>query len=460
MVGATDVPSAIRVEGSVAATKIIFLVLTDLRARASQGYCERNPMTSPVRTKPWNFGSTLSTAEIGEREREYVLRVLDKRRLFRYFPDGLENSEAARLESMYADRLGVRHSLAVNGGTSALVCALVGARVGAGDEVIVPGYTYIATAAAVLMARAVPVIVEVDDTLTMDPAAFEAAITPHTKAVIPVHMRGVPSQLDEIMSVARRHQLVVIEDVAQANGGSYKGQELGSIGDAGCFSFQQYKLITAGEGGMVVTDDEDIYTRAAIYHDAAFAFWITSQKADRAPYSVFPGENYRMSEINAALALAQSERIDSLLARLRRIKSSIVEGIADVEQIQLQRIPDPDGDVSYSLIFYLPNSASAGHFSDLLRAEGIPNGTINRDGFPDRHIFRNWDYVLNKRGVTENDTPWNCSSYKGTASYSPDMCPNTLDWLSRAISIGLHQNMADEDCADVVEAIRKVAAKF
>lgn len=417
-------------------------------------------MTSPVRTKPWTFGSTLSASEIGDREREYVLRVLEKRRLFRYYPEGLDESEAASLEALYAERLGVRHSLAVNGGTSALVAALVGAGVGPGDEVIVPGYTYIATAAAVLIARAVPVIVEVDDSLTMDPAAFEAAITPYTKAVIPVHMRGVPSQMDEIMAIARRHDLLVIEDVAQANGGTYKGRGLGSIGDAGCFSFQQYKLITAGEGGLVVTDNEDIYTRAAIYHDGAFAFWIASQKSDREAYSVFAGENYRMSEINAAIALAQSERLDSLLTRLRRIKSTIVAGISGVEPIQLQRIPDPEGDVSYSLIFYLPTSDDAVRFSELLRAEGIPNGTINRDGFPDRHIYCNWDYVLNKRGATEQDTPWNCQSYKGNVNYSPDMCPNTLDWLGRAISIGLHQDMVDEDCADVVEAIRKVAEKF
>jgi dTDP-4-amino-4,6-dideoxygalactose transaminase len=408
---------------------------------------------TPVRTKPWNYG-LLSTAEIGDLEREYVLRVLEKRRLFRY-GEGIEDSEAEQLEQLYRERLGVRHCLAVNGGTSALIAALVGAGVGPGDEVIVPGYTYIATAAAVLIARAVPVIVEVDDTLTMDPRAFEAAITPQTKAVMPVHMIGVPCQMDEILAIARKHGLLVVEDVAQANGGSYNGTPLGSMGEVAGFSFQQYKLVTAGEGGLVATTHEEIYARAATYHDAALAFWATKPNM---PYEMFPGENYRMSELNAAFVLAQSQRLDSLLERLRHVKRSIVAGIADVDQIRLQRIPDPAGDVSYRLVFYLETPGEAARFSELLLAEGIPNGTIHNSGFPDRHIYCNWDYVLNKRGISPNDNPWRNEHYRGDVQYSRDMCPNTLNWLGRAIAIELHQHMADEDCTDVVDAVHKVSA--
>lgn len=409
---------------------------------------------APIRTKPWDFG-LISTEEIGELEKEYVLRVLDKKRVFRFTGSNKVDSEAYQLEALYAERLGVRHCLAVNSGTSALVVALIGAGIGPGDEVIVPAYTYIATAAAVLIARAVPVIVEVDDTLTMDPQAFEAAITPYTKAVIPVHMRGVPAQMDEIMAIARKHDLVVIEDVAQANGGSYKGKPLGSIGDAGCFSFQQYKLITAGEGGMLATNNPSIYSRANIYHDSAFVYWDMNEAENLVP---FAGENYRMSELNAALALAQSQRIDELIARLQRVKSIIMAGIGDVSQIRLQRIPDPVGDLSYSLVFYLETREQSELFSKLLSQEGIPNGTISNNGFADRHIYSNWKYVLEKQGASERDTPWNCQSYKGNVQYAPDMCPVTLDWLSRAVAIGLHQNMTEDDCNDAVQAIRKVAA--
>ena len=412
---------------------------------------------APVRTRPWPFGPAISVDLIGDAERERVLRVLEKRELFRFEHRDPDDSEAARLEALYAGRLGVRHALAVNGGTSALVCALIGAGIGPGDEVIVPGYTYIATAAAVLIARAVPVIVEVDDTLTMDPASFEAAITEHTRAVIPVHMRGVPADMEALLPIARRHGLVVIEDSAQANGGSYRGRPLGSIGDAGCLSFQQYKLITAGEGGMVVTDDESIARRAAIYHDSALAFW--GDEGAVTPDISFPGENYRMSEINAAIALAQSERLDALVARLRALKQRISGAIGDLAGIRLQRIPDPAGDVSYSLVIFAATEPDAEALSERIRREGIPSSTMANHGIPDRHIYRNWDYVLQKRGTSDRDTPWTCASYTGSVEYSPDMCPATLAWLGRAVAIGLHPLMEDRDADDVIAAIRKVVER-
>jgi dTDP-4-amino-4,6-dideoxygalactose transaminase len=408
---------------------------------------------TPVRTKPW-VPAFISTEEFNEIETEHVLNVLQKKRVFRFYDKGLQESEAARLEQMYRDRTNTSYGLAVNSGTSALVSALVGAGIGPGDEVIVPAYTYIATAAAVLIARAVPVIVEIDDTLTMDPSAFEAAITSYTKAVIPVHMRGTPCQMDEILEIARRHQLVVIEDVAQANGGSYKGQPLGGFGEAGCFSFQQYKVVTSGEGGMMVTNIPELHARASVYHDCAVSFWGVEPSTK---VESFAGENYRMSEIQAALGLAQSGKIDSVVGRLKQMKKTIIEGIKSTEGIQLQRVPDPEGDVSYSLVFYLPDGEKASKFSELLAAEGIPNGTIHNNGFADRHIYVNWDYVLEKRGSTPNDTPWNCASYKGNVQYSKDMCPRSLELLGRAVSVALHQNMTEEDCQDAIDAIKKVA---
>lgn len=411
---------------------------------------------SPIRTKPWEFG-LIATDEFGELEQEYVLRVLNKRRVFRFHGQDKSLSEAQQLENLYTERLGVKHGLAVNAGTSALISALIGAGIGPGDEVIVPGFTYIATAAAVIVARAVPVIVDIDESLTMDPQAFEAAITPHTKAVMPVHMRGVPARMDEIMSVARKHNLIVIEDVAQANGGSYKGKPLGTFGHAGCFSFQQHKLVTAGEGGMMVTNDDTIFTRASIYHDSAFIFWGMNIIAD---YEVFAGENYRLCELNAALALAQSQRIDSLIAKLRDVKKRILAGIRDLEQLQLQDIPDPAGDVSYSIVFFLKDQHQSQRFSELLLREGIPCGTISNKGIANRHIFSNWTYILNKRGISDKDNPWENQHYKGNVQYPPDLCLKTLEILGRAITLNLHQKMTDEDCDDIVNAIRKAASKL
>ncbi|SFT14947.1 DegT/DnrJ/EryC1/StrS aminotransferase family protein [Paenibacillus sp. BC26] len=405
----------------------------------------------PVRGKPWTF-QFHGPDEIGELEKAYVLQALDSRRMFR-FMNKREESFPALLEQFYKDRLGISFALAVNGGTSSLICALAAAGVGPGDEVIVPAYTFIATAAAVVAVRAVPVIVECDDTLNMDPAAFRAAITPYTKAVIPVHMRGVMAQMNEIMSIANQYGLVVIEDVAQANGGSYFGKPLGAIGDYGCFSFQHYKVITAGEGGMVVTNSQEGYIRAGHQHDCAFQFW-----GGDAEVETIPGENYRMSEINGALGLAQAQKLDTILGQLRENKKRIVSGVANIPGLALQRVVDPAGDCGVSFVFYLPDSKAAGTFSKALQAEGIPNGTVDNGGVADRHIYRNWDYILQKRMASPVGTPWNCAEYKGSVSYDPDMCPVTLDYLGRAISIGLHQRMSHEDCDDVIHAIQKVAA--
>ena len=405
----------------------------------------------PVHSGAW-FSAFHGSEEFDEEEKQAVLRVLDKKRVFRFLAAGSEDSEAAKLEDEYKEFIGRRFALAVNGGTTALITAIVGAGLGPGDEVIVPAYTYIATPAAVLAARAIPVICEVDNSLNMDPVDLERRITSHTRAVIPVHMRGVPARMDEIMAVARRHGLLVIEDVAQANGGTYRGRMLGSMGDAGCFSLQQYKVITAGEGGMVVTDDELTYQRCLMQHDSAIRFW-----KGGATIPSFPGENYRLSELSAALALAQFGKMPSILRRLRQTKARVVSQLAGVRGIELQDVPDPEGDCGVALIFFCPTADSAKEFSAALKAEGIPNGTVYDNTIPDRHIYRNWDYVLAKRGATPVGCPWSCGAYKGSVEYSADMCPQSLDYLGRAILVGLSQRM-DATHADLVAAgIRKVA---
>lgn len=406
----------------------------------------------------WNFG-LISTSEFGDLETEYLTKVMKKKRVYRYTPGPVDASEAFKLEQLYANLLGVNHCLAVSSGTSALVTALIAAKIGPGDEVIVPAYTSIATPSAVALAGAVPVIAEIDDTLTLDPKKFEAAITPHTKAVITVHMRGVPCQMDEILRIARKYDLLVIEDVAQANGGSYRGQPLGSIGDVGCFSFGQHKIVTAGEGGLVATDNQEIHLRASAYHDHTFVDWGPNREHT---YEKFASQNYRLSEVHAAIALAQSQRLQSLVSRFQNIKKDIVERIRDIEGITLQRIPDPAGDTSYSLVFFMPDSDLATRFTELLGQEGIPCLTM-RDhypsGLPDRHVYTNWHFILNKLG-TSAATPWNSENYDGNVSYSARMCPVTLDLLNRGVSIPLHQDMTVGHCNDLVRAVRKVAAKL
>src|SRR5688572_2544197 len=188
-------------------------------------------------------------------EREALLEALENENLFRYLRE--DTSQVRALEERFAGLMGAPHALAVSSGTAALHCGLVGLGVGPGDEVILPGYTYISSAAAIINARAVPVIAEVDETLTLDPADVERKLSPRTRAIMPVHMRGVPSQMDELLQLAAARGVTVIEDTAQACGGSYRGRRLGTLGQVGCFSLQHYKIITTGEGGAVVSDDAD-----------------------------------------------------------------------------------------------------------------------------------------------------------------------------------------------------------
>jgi dTDP-4-amino-4,6-dideoxygalactose transaminase len=407
---------------------------------------------APVRKTPIPY-SAHGTSEIGAREINAVVKVLKRKTIFRFLNKPAV-SESARLEAAYRRYTGCQYALAIgSGGTTSLVSALVGLGVGAGDEVIVPGYTYIATAAACIVVNAVPVICEVDNSLTMDPRDLERKITRHTRAIIPVHMRGTPCRMREIMAVARRHKLAVLEDVAQANGGDYRGRKLGSIGDVGAFSFQHYKVITSGEGGMVVTHDRAIYQRACIAHDSAMVFWAKEGWKVRP----FAGENYRMCELRAALGLAQFDRLDGILRRCRAVKRRIVAGIGDLPQIEMQDVPDPKGDCGISLVFFLPASKRARAFSEALSKEGVPNGTMFNQGFPDRHIYCHWDYVMKKWSRDRLGLPWSRAVYRGHVKYSRNMCPQTLHWLGRAIALHLHQHLSTRDGDDIVRAIRKVA---
>lgn len=408
---------------------------------------------TPVRATPLQ-GGFHGSAEIDQREIDAVLNVLRKKRLFRFL-GGEEDSEAAKVEAWYRQRLGCKHALAVNGGTNALICALFGVDVGPGDEVIIPAYTYVATAAAVIAAGGVPVIAEIDASLNMDPVDLEAKITPYTKAVIPVHMRGVPARMDKIMAVAKKHHLIVVEDVAQSNGGTYKGRPLGTIGHVGCFSFQQYKIITSGEGGMVVTNDTVVYERARLQHDCGLAFWRGIKREDAG--TVISGENYRLSELSAALVLAQTERLDPLLARFRQVKARIVAGVSDLTGITLQDVPDPQGDCGITFTFFLPDAALAKRFAEALNAENIRCGTIYDNTIPDRHIYSNWPFMMSGL-AEERRAPWKSPFYKGAVKgYRPDQCPRSLDYLGRAIMLFIDQSFTLEDADSVVEGIRKVA---
>jgi len=400
--------------------------------------------------------------EIGDEEKKQVLEVLDNKYLFRYYgPEGVE-SKVRAFENAFKEKMGSPYALATSSCTGALLSALVACGVGPGDEVIVSGYTFFASCATIVGAKGIPVIAEVDETLTIDVEDLEKKITPATKAVVVVHMRGVPCDMDAVMAVAKKHNLKVIEDCAQACGTTYKGRYVGTIGDCGCFSFQYHKTITAGEGGMVLCKDARIYDRACSYHDTA-ACWRPDRFArERFDGELFCGSNFRMSELVGAVMLAQLGRLDYLLEGMRRNQKRIIEGIKGTPGIKVRPRHDEEGDCAICLMFYLDSAEKVGPFVDALKAEGVNAAAIFNAGIPDWHIYTHWTHVIEKKASSEVCCPWECPYHAKKnpkeVEYDANMNPKTLEYLGRVVHLDIPPQMSEEDCDMIVKAINKVAA--
>lgn len=357
-----------------------------------------------------------------------------------------------------AEYLGVEYALMVNSGTSALTSALIGVGVGPGDEVIVPGYTYIATAAAVMATGAVPVIAEVDESLGLDPQDIERKVTPYTRAVVPVHMRGVPARIDDIMAVARKYGLKVVEDCCQCVGGAYMGRSVGTYGDVGAWSLNYYKTISSGEGGLVFTNDRDIYERACFSADPGLPMWTNSDEDIEWQNEPFPRHTYRPSEVLAAVVRVQLSKLDDILEHQRSLKQAFLDGLEEAKGYRLQHVDDPAGDTGVSASVIVHNKELAIGYAHALNAEGVNAATVYNDGFPDRHIYTYWDSILEKRSHHPSGYPWGDPNYKGNVEYSKNMCPQTLDILGRSIRFDFNMNMTIEHARLMAEALNKVDA--
>jgi len=386
--------------------------------------------------------------EIGKQEADAAARAIMSGRLFRFGP----GDECAKFERELAEKTGTKYALVVTSGTGALICGLAGLGIGPGDEVIVPAYTFMATPAAVVAVGAIPIIAEIDESLMLDPADVEAKITRRTKAIIPVHMVGLPADMNGIMRVARRHGLKVLEDGCQADGGSYKGRRIGAIGHAGAFSFNYYKNVTCGEGGAVVTNDPTIYERAMIMHDPGTAF-----RDHRADLSIEPfiGMAFRMNEIQAAVLRVQLKRIDGLLTKLRASKQKVIDGIADTG-LKLVKQNDPEGECSTTLGLTFKSRRQARTFIRLLEKQGVWASTPIDSG---RHVYSNWDPIMQKRGAYHRAmNPFLMPENKGSkVKYTKTMCPRTTDLLSRAVFVGVGHDWSAADVRKRITAIKKAA---
>jgi dTDP-4-amino-4,6-dideoxygalactose transaminase len=348
----------------------------------------------------------------------------------------------------------VRHCLALNSCTSGLLAGLSALGIGPGDEVIVPGYTFIASIAAVIYARAVPVLAEIDESLTLDPRDVEAKVGPKTKAILAVHMLGSPCNLDELASIARRHNLFLIEDVAQACGASYKGKALGSIGDCGAFSLNVFKTITAGDGGMLTTNSTPLYERAFAFHDHGAKPFRQGVLDDGS----LLGLNLRMNELVGAVALAQIRKLPGIVTALRHKKRVFKELLTQLGGLKFRVEHDPDGDCAtvLALLFDSRQQAEA-------LAEALGSKTLLQSG---KHYYGNMIQLLNQNMPTAAGCPFQCSHFPTDVTYAKGMLPRTDDILSRAVclSVGVSDSYLGTDFGITVldddDAIRQKANEF
>jgi 8-amino-3,8-dideoxy-alpha-D-manno-octulosonate transaminase len=403
---------------------------------------------APVRVKPFNTAKGMGYLD--EEEIRAATEVLRSRSLFRYYGPDLQR-KAEAFERRLAELVGCKHAVAVSSGTAALQCGLVGLHVEDGDEVIVPAVTFIATVGVVVNARAVPVFAEVDETLNLDPASFEANITEKTKAVIPVHLSNVACDMEPILTIAKKHGIRVLEDAAQAIGVTYKGRHVGTIGDAGAFSLQLDKNITSGEGGAIVTDDWGVYDRAVRFQDQGGQF--TTSKGlirDHTSGEPFIGANLRMNEIAGAIAEVQVGRLPAMIEEMRRRAQSIRQRLSDLP-FEWRRIPDEAGEGG-SLTLFFEDADTATRFGEALRAEGIPCGKV----YGGRPVYAN-PAVLAQRTAWSRGAPFNSAEFPTSRRYYMGLCPRSEALLQRSLSIGIGPQMDEEDADDVVRAVRKVA---
>jgi len=307
--------------------------------------------------------------QIDEREIAAIRRVFRRGKLFRYQPGGL--GECDRFEGEFAAKIGTRYSLLVTSGTNALIAALSAAGIGRGDEVIIPAYTFVATAAAVTSVGAIPVIANVDETLGISPRDVIDCITDRTRAIIPVHMDGLSADLRAIIAVARNHDLFVIEDVAQAIGGSYRGRRLGSWGDFGCFSLNENKNISCGEGGILTVSKRSFYERAYCMQDGSAGFDPGRGSVFRTT-KPFMGSSMRVSEITGAIMRVQLKRLDPILGSLRSRKKSLVEALSRQSRAKVILGNWPDGDCASSLHLMFDDPGDALRAGKKLLAAGLP----------------------------------------------------------------------------------------
>lgn len=370
---------------------------------------------------------------IGKEEKGAVDSVFDKGGvLYRYGLDAKRENvfKVDQFEKEIAKKVGAKYCLCICNGTAALKLGLIALGVQPGDEVITQSFTFIATIEAILELGAKPVITEVDKSLNMDPNDLEKKITDKTKVIIPVHMAGVSAKMDEIMEIAQKHNISVLEDSCQALGGKYRNKWLGTIGDAGVYSLDIGKIITTGEGGLLVTDNKEIYEKAKQYSDHGHE---NNPDFPRGKDTrSFWGFNYKVTELQGAVGLAQLKKLDYILKKQKENKRKIKEAIKDIPNIEFRELPDSEGDASDTLIFFCQNREKTDKFVKLLNEQGL--GTKNMPDAIDWHFAGTWNHI-----------------------FGPDVkFEQSENLLRRTIAIPIMVKTDDEQINNIINTITKI----
>ena len=327
----------------------------------------------------------------GDEERKEVNEVLETGILMRYGFDGPRKGiwKAKELENKIREVFDCRYAQLTSSGTAALTTALAALGVGAGDEVIMPSFTFVASFEAILSVGAVPVLVDINKSLTLDPTAVEKAITPKTKCIMPVHMCGSMADMDALIQICKTHNILLLEDACQSIGATYHGKHLGTIGDAGTFSFDFVKTITCGEGGAVLTNDEKLYTASDQFTDHGHDHIGNDRGAETHP---FMGYNFRISELHAAVGLAQIKKLDQFLSIQRKNHGILKNILSAIPGISFREIPDEQGDSCTFLSWFLPTEEATKKTVEILKNENVLAGNfywfINN-----WHYHKKWDHL-------------------------------------------------------------------
>ena len=358
----------------------------------------------------------------------------------------------------------VKYALPVSSGTAALHSAFVAAGVKPGTEVICSAIGFYATAAAVVMAKGVPVFCDVDESLHMDPTKIEALINKRTSCLAPTHVMGSVAKMDAIMKVAKKHKIPVVEDCAQSCGGQVKGKYVGTWGDLGIFSISAYKIVGGGEGGLVVTNNAKMYDAACILSEGGGLTRPVRFAEERYPGELFVGTNYRLSELEAAIDVVQLKKMPALFKRFHNAKMRILGQLKTFAEITPQKLNDPDGEVGYVLRFFPETLELGRQIVAALNAEGVGCGMRGDSTVPDWHIYHYmFPLVLQQGAVGQDNCPFGCERYKqagGKVDYHKGQCPVADDLFQRMISIGLNQWYSAADCKHIATAINKVLGAY